>query len=156
MADATTSKAAGETASSLELKPETSAATAGGGEGEAELLVSEFPPPPYYYSLASKPGGLEPPPIPTDALKIAAKKAASLVAEAEPAAEAEQFASLGIIKPSTDDATESKATASAVIQDKDLEGDVVAVFSEIVEDPVLFEVQDECEDPTLVRDRLKE
>jgi hypothetical protein len=35
------------------------------------------------------------------------------------------------------------------------EGDVVAVFGEIVEDPLLVEPPDRCEDPTVVRDQVK-
>jgi hypothetical protein len=146
----------GETA--LELKP------ADGDhhqQGEAEILVSEFPPPPYYFSLASK-GLLEPPAIPVEALKYAARKAAAMAAEAERSAEAERFASLDIHSLSASAAGAHQLSPSvnniaATSSDKELlEGDVVAVFSEIVEDPMLFQVEHDCENPTAVRDRLKQ
>lgn len=147
--------------SALELKP----AESEHHLGEAEILVSEFPPPPSYFSLAVN-GLLEPPSIPVEALKNAAKKASALVAEAERAAEAERFASLGIASQSlapashqsslsdTNDA--AKLSSTAQTGEEITEGDVVAVFSEILEDPLLFQVKDDCENPALVRDRLKQ
>ena len=40
-------------------------------------------------------------------------------------------------------------------QQKDEEGDVVAVFGEIVEDPLLVNPLDMCENPTVIRDEVK-
>jgi hypothetical protein len=149
------------------------------GEGEAQLLVSEFPPPPYYYTLVTQqyPDGspiLTPPPIPYGSLKVAAKKAAQMAEAAAKAAEAERFASLGASLNSEllgeSGATEGGDGSNAVKQeetsikidgsgtnqnkDDDIDGDVVAVFGEIVEDPMLIEIQDECDDPKVIQDRL--
>ena len=40
-------------------------------------------------------------------------------------------------------------------EEQDEDGDVVAVFGEIVEDPNLTEPLDRCEDPKIVRDEVK-
>jgi len=40
-------------------------------------------------------------------------------------------------------------------EDEEEEGDVVAVFGEIVEDPTLATVAEPCDDPTVVRDEVK-
>jgi len=157
----TKAEAAPETVAAQSTEAPEAPVSAPEAEGEAQLLVSEFPPPPYYYALAAQttPDGtplLTPPPIPVDALKVAAKKAAQIASEAAKAAEAERFASLG-----TTPATESASkTESIKIDGSDapetIEGDVVAVFGEIVEDPMLVEVQDECENPESIRQRLNE
>lgn len=111
--------------------------------GEATLLVSEFPPPPNYYKKGAK---LKPPPIPQEALTRGTLKAAAAAARAR--AEAERLRSdadktdtiLGGVKPAEEDEDD---------------GEVVAVFGEIVEDPFLVEPLDLCEDPTIIRDELK-
>lgn len=118
-------------------------------EGQATLLVSEFPPVPYYYRLAAE-GKLEPPEIPYEALALGTKRAAAQAARAQ--AESERLrmgedgdktdAILGGVPAPTDG-------------DEDDDGDVVAVFGEIVEDPQLTEPLDRCEDPKIVRDEVK-
>lgn len=99
------------------------AGTAEGGEGdvpgEAQLLVSEFPPPPFYYKQASS---LVPPPIPTDALERGTRRAAAAAAKAR--AESVRIR-LGEDTPNSD------AILGGTQEDE--EGDVVAVFGEIVE-----------------------
>jgi hypothetical protein len=118
----------------------------GDAPGEASLLVSEFPPPPYYYRLAKT---LTPPTIPHEALERGTKRAAAAAARAR--AESERLR-LG------DEADKTDAIlggVSAVEPHEEEEGDVVAVFGEIVEDPLLVEPPDRCEDPTVVRDQVK-
>jgi hypothetical protein len=118
----------------------------GDAPGEASLLVSEFPPPPYYYRLAKT---LTPPTIPREALERGTKRAAAAASRAR--AESERLR-LG------DEADKTDAIlggVSAVEPHEEEEGDVVAVFGEIVEDPLLVEPPDRCEDPTVVRDQVK-
>jgi hypothetical protein len=118
----------------------------GDAPGEASLLVSEFPPPPYYYRLAKS---LTPPTIPHEALERGTKRAAAAASRAR--AESERLR-LG------DEADKTDAIlggVSAVEPHEEEEGDVVAVFGEIVEDPLLVEPPDRCEDPTVVRDQVK-
>lgn len=141
---------AGET--TLELKP---AVESDYHQGEAEVLVSEFPPPPYYFPLASR-GLLEPPAIPVEALKYASRKAAAMAAEAERIAEAERFASHTQAASGDHQPLPSSTTFASSSDLLETGGSVVAVFSEIVEDPMLFQVDDDCENPTVVRDRLKQ
>jgi hypothetical protein len=118
----------------------------GDAPGEASLLVSEFPPPPYYYRLAKT---LTPPAIPHEALERGTSRAAAAAARAR--AESERL-QLG------DEADKTDAIlggVSSVEPHMEEEGDVVAVFGEIVEDPLLVEPPDRCEDPTVVRDQVK-
>lgn len=122
--------------------------------GEASLLVSEFPPPPFYYRKAIGSEDevfcrLKPPPIPTDALTRGTRRAAAAAAKAR--AEAERMRL-------EDNADKTDAILGGVVPEKDdteEEGDVVAVFGEIVEDPLLVTPLDSCEDPTVVRDEVK-
>lgn len=129
-------------------------ASSGGGEpgtggdeggGEATLLVSEFPPPPFYFRRALS---LTPPAIPTEALERGSKRAAAAAAKAH--AESERMRLLG------EDAASHNTDAilGGVLTKEEEDGDVVAVFGEIVEDPLLVQVKDNCEDPTLVRDEV--
>lgn len=111
--------------------------------GEATLLVSEFPPPPFYFRRGSN---LKPPPIPQDALTLGTVRAARAAAQAR--AEAERLR-LG------DEADKTDAILGGTAKVEKTEGDVVAVFGEIVEDPLLVEPLDLCVDPTLVRDEVK-
>mmetsp|Transcript_14855 Transcript_14855/g.36020 ORF Transcript_14855/g.36020 Transcript_14855/m.36020 type:complete len:244 (-) Transcript_14855:3514-4245(-) len=111
------------------------------GEGDAQLLVSEFPPAPYYYALASE-GKLKPPPIPSEALARGTRKAAAAGAKAR--AEAERLR-----------LNDTDAILGGVQEDKEEEGDVVAVFGEIVEDPLLVEPLDHCEDPKVIAETVK-
>mmetsp|Transcript_21703 Transcript_21703/g.31443 ORF Transcript_21703/g.31443 Transcript_21703/m.31443 type:complete len:272 (+) Transcript_21703:48-863(+) len=166
-------------------------------EDDEGLLVSPFPPPPYYYHLASTPGALEPPPIPTECFERAARKVASIAAAAKAESERmRQEAISGDAASSTainasikndgtsdmggtdagsssanaggSDLTKKEEGASAVgdqaiiTEEKgkeengeEEEGEVVAVFGEIVEDPLLVQVEDECEDPTKIRDTVR-
>lgn len=118
--------------------------------GEATLLVSEFPPPPYYFKRAAN-GNLQPPEIPVEALARGTRRAAAAAARAR--AEAEKMRLAEHSNNTTD------AILGGVLPDQaageDEEGDVVAVFGEIVEDPSLVVVQDSCDDPVLVRDEVK-
>jgi hypothetical protein len=129
--------------------------------GEATLLVSEFPPPPYYYRLAGGPGGgLLPPPIPTDAISRGTRRAAAAAARAREAerrqrlAEQQLCTTEQLLGPD-----ETDTILGGVVKDTkeqaDEEGDVVAVFGEIVEDPLLVEPLDYCEDPYVVREEVK-
>ncbi|CAJ1954565.1 unnamed protein product [Cylindrotheca closterium] len=111
------------------------------GDGQPTLLVSEFPPAPYYYALASE-GKLKPPPIPTEALARGTRKAAAAGAKAR--AETERLR-----------LNDTGAILGGVQEDMEEEGDVVAVFGEIVEDPLLVEPQDYCEDPNAIAETVK-
>lgn len=114
--------------------------------GEATLLVSEFPPPPFYYRYAQQ---LSPPPIPVEALTRGTRKAAAAAARARAEAERNRLAG-------TDDALADKTdTILGGLPPEPEEGDVVAVFGEIVEDPLLVEPLDACEDPKAIRDEVK-
>lgn len=93
--------------------------------GEAALLVSEFPPPPFYYRQAAH---LTPPEIPTEALERASIKAAAAAAKAK--AESER---LRLQLEDEDDKTNAILGGVTQQDDEDDEGDVVAVFGEIVE-----------------------
>ena len=113
----------------------------GDGDGQPALLVSEFPPPPYYYALAAE-GKLKPPPIPTEALARGTRKAAAAGAKAP--AEAERLK-----------LNDTDAILGGVQEDKEEEGEVVGVFGEIVEDPLLVEPLDYCEDPKVIAESVK-
>lgn len=114
-------------------------------DGQATLLVSEFPPVPFYYRLASA-GKLEPPPIPYEALARGTSRAAAQAARAR--AESER------LRLGEEDKTDAILGGVPAPEDED-DGDVVAVFGEIVEDPKLIEPLDRCEDPKIVRDEVK-
>lgn len=100
-------------------KPETNAAE----PGEAALLVSEFPPPPFYYRQASQ---LTPPEIPTASLERASERAAAAAAKAK--AESERLR-----LQLEDDDDKTNAILGGVTDENEEEGDIVAVFGEIVE-----------------------
>jgi hypothetical protein len=114
--------------------------------GQATLLVSEFPPPPFFYQLAKH---LEPPPIPYEALVRGTKRAAAFAAKAQ--TESERLR-LGEDDP---DKTDAILGGSVPAADEKEEGDVIAVFGEIVEDPIVVEPLEPCENPTLIRDEVK-
>lgn len=95
--------------------------TEGDAPGEAQLLVSEFPPPPFFYKQATS---LTPPPVPTEALARGTKRAADAAAKAR--AESERMR-LGVDTPNTD------AIFGGETTEVEEEGEVVAVFGEIVE-----------------------
>eukprot|EP00977_Amphora_coffeiformis_P013627 scaffold3608_cov183-Amphora_coffeaeformis.AAC.14 len=114
-------------------------------EGQATLLVSEFPPVPFYYRLAAE-GKLEPPEIPYEALARGTSRAAAQAARAR--AESER------LRLGEDDKTDAILGGAPAVDEED-DGDVVAVFGEIVEDPQLIEPLDRCEDPKIVRDEVK-
>ena len=91
--------------------------------GEATLLVSEFPPPPFYYKAAAQ---LTPPEIPYEAVARGTRRAAAAAAKAR--AESERLR-LGEEDPDKTGAI----LGGAVNNVEEEEGDVVAVFGEIVE-----------------------
>jgi hypothetical protein len=125
-------------------------------EGEATMLVSEFPPPPYYYTRGEN---LEPPDIPTAALECGTRRAAAAAARAR--AEAERLRLSEHMMNNEEEEDKTGAIFGGVVNNanpddlKDEEGEVVAVFGEIVEDPVLIEPLDYCEDPKVVRAEVK-
>ena len=114
-------------------------------EGQAMALVSEFPPVPFYYRLAGQ-GKLPPPAIPIEALARGTARAAAQAARAR--AESER------LRLGEQDTTDAILGGVAAPEEQD-DGDVVAVFGEIVEDPMLIEPLDRCEDPKIVRDEVK-
>mmetsp|Transcript_49061 Transcript_49061/g.59406 ORF Transcript_49061/g.59406 Transcript_49061/m.59406 type:complete len:227 (+) Transcript_49061:51-731(+) len=120
-----------------------------------EMLVSEFPPPPYYYH---KSASLTPPSIPTECLERAAKKAQQVAAAAAAAAEAERARIFGEsgngISEDNNDVGTAVPPVPAADDGIDADGEVVAVFGEIVEDPLLVKVEDDCRDPTKIRDTI--
>lgn len=94
----------------------------GDAPGEATLLVSEFPPPPFYYADASK---LTPPEIPKEALERGTRRAAAAASRARAEAERLRLA---------DESSNTDAILGGVPKEaEEEEGDVVAVFGEIVE-----------------------
>lgn len=116
--------------------------------GEPTILVSEFPPPPFYYKDAET---LAPPPIPQEALERGTRKAAAAAAKARAMAERERLE-----QTETFDKTNSiLGGVKANEQEEEEEGDVVAVFGQVVEDPLLVQPIDYCEDPVVVRDEVK-
>jgi hypothetical protein len=125
--------------------------------GEAQLLVTEFPPPPYYYRFASL---LRPPPIPNDAITRGTNRAAAIAARAREAERQQRLTELrrGDDSQSNDD-DKTDSILGGVIKDAKFdendEGEVVAVFGEIVEDPLLVEPLDYYDDPIVVRDEVK-
>eukprot|EP00525_Craspedostauros_australis_P005407 CAMPEP_0198120560 /NCGR_PEP_ID=MMETSP1442-20131203/29468_1 /TAXON_ID= /ORGANISM="Craspedostauros australis, Strain CCMP3328" /LENGTH=223 /DNA_ID=CAMNT_0043779225 /DNA_START=198 /DNA_END=869 /DNA_ORIENTATION=- len=117
-----------------------------GAPGEATLLVSEFPPPPSYHHLAAS---LTPPPIPKEALERGTLRAAAAAARARAEAERIRLA---------DDADKTDAILGGVPaneEEEEADGDVVAVFGEIVEDPMIVQPLDPCENPRIVGNEIK-
>uniref|UniRef100_A0A7S0UN00 Mediator of RNA polymerase II transcription subunit 7 n=1 Tax=Pseudo-nitzschia delicatissima TaxID=44447 RepID=A0A7S0UN00_9STRA len=119
-------------------------AAEGEAPGEATLLVSEFPPPPFYYTEAAT---LKPPPIPLEALERGTRKAAAAAAAARAEAERQRLAD------QTGDLTAGVLAGNTEAEEE--EGEVVGVFGEIVEDPLLVKPLDSCEDPIVIRDEVK-
>mmetsp|Transcript_10985 Transcript_10985/g.15486 ORF Transcript_10985/g.15486 Transcript_10985/m.15486 type:complete len:219 (-) Transcript_10985:309-965(-) len=130
-------------------------ASEGGGEsgaveGEAggEVLVSEFPPPPFYYRQAAS---LIPPEIPIEALERGSKRAAAAAAKAQAEAERIRLEQAGAENNDNTD----EILGGIPTKEEEEEGEVVAVFGEIVEDPLLVDVKDNCEDPKVIRDEVR-
>eukprot|EP00592_Proboscia_alata_P000727 CAMPEP_0194377786 /NCGR_PEP_ID=MMETSP0174-20130528/32336_1 /TAXON_ID=216777 /ORGANISM="Proboscia alata, Strain PI-D3" /LENGTH=240 /DNA_ID=CAMNT_0039159377 /DNA_START=19 /DNA_END=741 /DNA_ORIENTATION=+ len=130
-------------------------------DGEDDLLVSEFPPPPPYYVRALT---LKPPPIPHDCFARAAKHSAATAAKTKRETEmarreaTQTQTQLGGVGG---DAVQGGEANNALTEEpvpvdeevKELqEGDVVAVFGEIVEDPLLVHIEDDYNDPNEIRD----
>lgn len=113
--------------------------------GEATLLVSEFPPPPFYYAEAAN---LQPPEIPMEALERGTRKSAANAARARAEAERQRLAEDG-------DQTGALLGGVPAGEEEEEEGDVVGVFGEIIEDPLMVQPLDPCEDPTVIRDEVK-
>lgn len=110
---------------------------------EEALLVSEFPPPPFYYKAAS----LSPPEIPTEALQRGSNRAAAVAAKAK--AEAER------VRSQLGEGDKTDAILGGEVEQEEEEGEVVAVFGEISEDPLLVQVEDVCEDPKKIAEEVK-
>jgi len=89
--------------------------------GGAQMLVSEFPPPPFYYRASAS---LTPPEIPDAAIRRGTQRAAAAAAKAR--LESERLR-LQRDLPNTD------AILGGVQDDHAADGDVVAVFGQIVE-----------------------
>jgi len=119
-----------------------------GNDEKGELLVSEFPPPPFYYQEYSS---LSPPLIPRKCFELASEKA-TFVAKAAAAA-TERLRLMSVTSTAEEQAAEINALQLQTLSEFK-EGEVVAVFGEIVEDPTLAHVEDICEDPTTVRDTI--
>jgi mediator of RNA polymerase II transcription subunit 7 len=121
------------------------------------LLVSEFPPPPfYYYRAAAAESSLPPPAIPDGALRTGTRRAAAAAARARAEAERNRLGGGGDDGADrTDSILGGVPAGRGAAEEEEEEGDVVAVFGEIVEDPLLVEPQDRCEDPTVVREEVK-
>eukprot|EP00804_Cyclotella_cryptica_P016203 CCRYP_005695-RA/>CCRYP_005695-RA protein AED:0.20 eAED:0.17 QI:0/0.5/0.33/0.66/0/0/3/701/320 len=138
------------------------------------LLVTEFPPPPHYYALASRhtPAHLRliPPEIPLRSFRVAAKK---VMAERKRAKEeSERMRSMacagkagagskeeGAVGGGGGGGDGTKLSSQDIVDDDSIDPDdpnepVVAVFGEIVEDPTLT-VEEECDDPTVIRENVK-
>lgn len=144
------------------------------GDDDSPLLVSEFAPPPYYYRLAAnttmEQSSLQPPAIPTEALQRAARKSASMAAEAKEIAERNRLQAANSDMTDNSNNHNNNEASSRNSSDNmnqvalggavpdlnstlDDDGDIVAVFGEIVEDPLLVQVEDD-EDPTKIRDAV--
>jgi hypothetical protein len=145
--------------------------------GEATLLVSEFPPPPFYYKLfagssstaAQQQYPLAPPPIPTEALERGTRRAAAAAARARAAEERQRLLAMGQPQQGSSsddnndpthndthtDAVLGGTAPDALMAAQEEEGDVVAVFGEIVEDPLLVEPLDHCEDPMVICNEVR-
>jgi mediator of RNA polymerase II transcription subunit 7 len=139
-------------------------------EDDDMLLVTEFPPPPQYYALASRntPAHLRlvPPEIPLRAFRVAAKKVR--VERKRAKEESERIRLLacagdGAAAAGSNDAAACNDGTKSASQDNDDDDSidpndpnepVVAVFGEIVEDPTLT-VDEECDDPTVIRENVK-
>mmetsp|Transcript_6867 Transcript_6867/g.19198 ORF Transcript_6867/g.19198 Transcript_6867/m.19198 type:complete len:238 (+) Transcript_6867:105-818(+) len=113
--------------------------------GEATLLVTEFPPPPFYYAQT-----LTPPPIPTEALERGTQRAA---AAAEQMRQESERLRLGQGQVGQEVlAGNAPLAAAAAAEDG---GNVVGVFGEVVENPLLYEPLDRCEDARQIRDEVQ-
>jgi hypothetical protein len=120
--------------------------TEGDADGQPTLLVSEFPPPPFYYADAAN---LEPPEIPVEALERGTRRAAAAGARARAETERLRLGNEG------GDKTDAILGGVQSAEEEEEDGDVVAVFGEIVEDPLLVKPLDPCEDPVVIGDEVK-
>ena len=140
-------------------QPSSSAQTTGPNaeEQEPQLLVREFPPPPNYYRLASIPGLLTKPTIPKDAIARGTHKARK---------ESERLRQLALeaYQSTTSDGVEggsmmgvnhNHTNGGGVNESDDENGNVTAIFGEILEDPTLLEPVETCPEPTKIRDEVK-
>jgi len=129
--------------------PDASSVVEGETPGEATLLVSEFPPPPFYYTEAST---LKPPEIPKEALERGTRKACAAATKTRAEAERLRLADEG---DQTADVLGGVLAGNTTSELEEEEGDVVAIFGEIVEDPLTVQPLDPCEDPAVIRDEVK-
>jgi len=131
------------------------------GEGEAQCLVSEFPNPPPYYKLfsGSLPADQLPPPpsIPTAKLEATAAKVAEITAAVQTIRD-ELADTLVGVDPSSAVAAAAHAAIAAASAPPNLD-EVVSIFGEVVEDPLLRitdEKADKCDDPSDVAREMKQ
>ena len=135
-------------------------------EGEAQCLVSEFPNPPPYYRLFG--GSLPadqlppPPPIPTAKLEATAQKVAEITAAVQTIRD-EQSDTLVGVDPSSLVAAAAHAAIAAAAVPPNLD-EVVSIFGEVVEDPLLRiphekeegeDGEPTCDDPSDVAREMK-
>jgi len=146
----------------------------GGGDNDDMLLVTEFPPPPYYYTLAAQ-SKLTPPPIPSRAFQVAAKRVMMERQKAKEESDRIRLDAEGLSKGSSsgdvggkvkgegNDSSKDETNkqdnddtfTTSSIDPNDPNEQVVAVFGEIVEDPTLVTAEDECDDPVEIRENVK-
>ena len=127
-------------------------------EGEAQCLVSEFPnPPPYYKLFASLPANAlpPPPPIPTSKLEATATKVAEITAAVQKIREEQQDTLVGV-DPNSAVAAAAHAAIAEASAPPDLE-EVVSIFGEVVEDPLLRKVNEKetCDNPKDIAQEMK-
>lgn len=149
--------------------PQSQQGNTGDDDDNEGLLVSEFPPPPTYFRQAAFKAAstttpsanngnsnnkLVPPPIPTTCFEKAAKRVAKNVADAQAAAEAEISGKNSAVEAAAQ-ANSNLSLVEEVTAVDNEEDDVVGVFGEVVEDPVLLTpLLDDCSDPLVVRDTV--
>lgn len=127
-------------------------------EGEAQCLVSEFPnPPPYYKLFASLPANAlpPPPPIPTSKLEATAEKVAKITAAVQKIRDEQQDTLVGV-DPNSAVAAAAHAAIAEASAPPNLE-EVVSIFGEVVEDPLLRIVNEKetCDNPKDIAQEMK-
>lgn len=126
-------------------------------DNDAEL-VSEFPPPPYYYSHASS-SSLKPPPIPHELIARSTKKTVAT----RKAKELEEKTRLSLGTSEGDNVDADAGMLGGVVPDFDQkmsepdDGPVVTVFGDEVylEDPDLLPLEQDCDDPHIVKSEVR-
>ena len=122
-------------------------------EGEAQCLVSEFPnPPPYYQLFGSLPADAAvppPPPIPTATLEATARRVADITAAVHQLRDEQRDTLVGA-DPTSAAAASAHAAIAEASRPPDNLAEVVSIFGEVVEDPLLriADGREACDDPT--------